>query len=413
MKGKKIILIINILIISITLMSCTTGSRELDKLGIIMSTGIDLIDGKVLVTNEVMMPISKPSEDNNSNHVIYLQHEGDTIFEAFRNATLTFDRRLLLSHNRVLIFGEEFAKRGVGDYINFFLYDAEPRETSYLLVAKGSKAYEVMGINEGLSDAPGKYLESLVDNNIHTSKTRSLTMNEYLKYYFQRKTPVLGVVEKQVKRIVNKERGQEEGYQRDVLNVEGGAAFYEDKLVGYYTGEEMMGFNFIIDEIKGGIIVFEVPDKYIAPDVKYQATKGKYTSLEIRSSSTKNEIKIIDGKIKLTINVNLKGAIGEETKGLRLIELDVKNAIEEACSNKVKEYISMVMDKAQKEFKVDSFGIDALFHRTYPELWKEVSDEWSSVFSEIEYTVNVNTNILRTGLIDIPINIDKGEANEY
>lgn len=415
MVCKKITFIINILVLSLILTSCA-DSRELDELGIIMSTGIDFVDGKVLVTNEVMMPSSSPTKgtESKSNSVIYLQHEGKTIFEALRNATLTFDRKLFLSHNRVLIFGEEFARRGIGDYINFYDYDSEPRESAYLLVAKGAKAYEVMGINEGLSDAPGRYLESLVENYIYTSKTSSITLNEYNRYFFETKAPVLGVVERIEKRVINKERADES--QKDsrlVLNVEGGAAFYKDSLIGYYTGEEMIGFNFIVDEIEGGLIVFEVPDKYISPDTKYTGTKGKYTVLEIKKNKTKKDIQIDNGKITLNIDVKLKGVIGEETKGLRLTEPEVKDAIETACSEKVKEYINMALEKGQKELKVDTFSINTLFHQQYPELWRSISNDWESIFTSIDCNVNVETNIIRTGLIDIPTNIEKGDKSAY
>jgi spore germination protein KC len=276
-----------------------------------------------------------------------------------------------------------------------------------MLVAKGARAYEVLGINGGISDAPGSYLQELIENFEHTSKTRSLSMNEYFKYHIERGTPVLGVVKKEEKMEINKEIGQ--GIPNKlVLNVTGGAAFRSDALAGYYTGDEMIGFNFLVDEIEGGLIVFETPSE-LSKDVKHVATKGKFTTLEIKESKTKNEIQINDGSINLNINVVLKGSIGEETKGLDLVELNVKDAIEDACSEKVKEYISKTMDKAQKEFQIDSFGIDTLFHRKYPEEWKQISGEWDSIFPEINYNINVKTYILRTGLISNPVNIKMGE----
>jgi spore germination protein KC len=407
MRSKKSILIIIILITSIILSSCV-GSRELNEIGIVMSTGIDYRDGKIIVTNEVMTPSASTSDNTEKNEVMYVQSVGDTIFEALRNTTLTFDRRLFLSHNRVIIFGEEFAKRGIGDYINFYLYDAEPRESAYMLVSKGAMAYEVMGINAGLSDSPGRYLESLVENYEHTSKTSSITFNEYFRYFFERGTPVLGIVQIVEKEEINKEK---ENKNKLALNVAGGAVFNEDTLVGYYSDDEMIGFNFIVNEIDGGLIIFETPDQ--ETNLKRIATKGKYTTLEIKNSKTKNKIEIINGEINLYINVTLKGVIGEETKGLELTELNVVDAIEKACSNQVKKYISMTMDKAQKEFKLDTFGIDALFHREYPEIWRDISNNWRGVFPSINYNVNVETNILRTGLIDIPSNIKKGEKNAH
>lgn len=412
LKRKKSFIIL-IIITSLILASCT-GKSEINDIGVITATGIDYVDGKILLTNEVINPTSSINQsDSQSEPVLYLQHEGYTVFDAVRNATLTFDRKLNFSHNNVLIFGEEFAKRGIGDYINFYLYDNEPRESTYFLVAKGSKAYEVMGINEGLTDTPAGYIQGLIENYEFTSKTRSISLSEYIKYYFQSKSAVLGIIEKEEKRVVNKEIPEGKGNKRDVLSVEGGAAFYKDSLIGYYTGEEMMGFNFIVDEIQGGLIVFEVPDKNISPDTKYTATKGKYTVVEIKKNKTKKDIKIEDGKINLTIDVKLTGVIGEETKGVDLREIGILHAVEEACSNKVEEHMKKTMDKAQKELKVDTFGIYSLFHRKYPEEWEKISNDWESIFPNISYDINVETNIVRTGLIDVPINIKKGDNNAY
>lgn len=406
MKMKKTIFSITLLIISIIITSCASPS-DINDLGIVMSTGLDYEDGKVIVTNEIMTPISTISGSSDKEKVTYVQSRGDTVFEALRNSTLTFDKKLFLSHNRLIIFGEEFAKRGIGDHINFYLYDTEPRIAANMLVAKGAKAYEVLGINGGISDAPGAYLLSLIENFKHTSKTRSLTMNEYFKYHLERGTPVLGVVEKEEKMEINKKVGQS-NLNRLVLNVAGGAVFNSDVLIGYYTGDEMIGFNFLVDEIEGGLVVFETPDE-LSRSVEYVASKGRFTTLEIKESKTKSDIQITDGSINLNINVILKGAIGEETKGLNLVELNVKNAIEEACSNKVKEYISRTMDKAQNELKLDTFGIDTLFHRKYPEEWKAIAKDWDTIFPEVNYNINVETYILRTGIIDVPSNIKKGE----
>lgn len=173
----------------------------------------------------------------------------------------------------------------------------------------------------------------------------------------------------------------------------------------------MIGFNFLVDEIKNSIIEFEVPDQLVDNDNKYAATKGKYTVLEIKDSKTKNTLEIKDGKPNLIIDVKLRGVIGEDSKGLDLRYLNVLKATEEACSNRIKDIIRKTMDKAQKDLKVDTFGIDTLFHSKYPKEWKEISNDWESIFTEISYDINVETYIVRTGLLDMPTNVEKGENN--
>lgn len=45
----------------------------------------------------------------------------------------------------------------------------------------------------------------------------------------------------------------------------------------------------------------------------------------------------------------------------------------------------------------------------YPDLWKEIANEWhEGVFPDISYSVKVDTNIIRTGLINDSINVLRG-----
>ncbi len=69
--------------------------------------------------------------------VRYVQGRGENIFEAFRDITLKFDRRIFIAHNKIIIFGEDFVNgRSVND-IDLLVRDHEQRESAYLLMAKG------------------------------------------------------------------------------------------------------------------------------------------------------------------------------------------------------------------------------------------------------------------------------------
>lgn len=403
---KKVISII-ILIFTIIISTSCNGSRELDELGIVTALGLDIENEKIILTTEVVIPSATAPASTAENKVTYVQSTGDTIADAYFNATLEFDRILYVPHNMIVIFGEEFAIRGIGDYLIDFLNDSEPRESAYMLVAKDEKAYNLLGIDGGLSIGTGNLLQTIIENEKFNAKTRRLSIYEYFKYFYKEGTPVLGVVQSIEKKEINKKKGKDEP-NKEVLNLNGGAVFKQDKLKGYYTGEEMMGFNFITNQVEKGLLVFQVPDVNIN-NKKLVATKGKFTTIEIISSRTKNDIEIVDGGLHLNINVKIKGTLAEETKGLDVSDLSVKDAIQLACSKKVEEYIKNTMDKAQKDFQIDSFSINDLVYIKYPRVWNDISSEWNeSVFPNISYSVNVETKMIRTGLMNIPVNVKKG-----
>lgn len=404
MKNIKFISIL--IAVSILLTSCS-GSRELNEFGIITATALDMENGKIILTNEVVIPSATERGSPIEDKVMYVQSMGDTVFEAYRNATLEFDRKLYAPHNMVLILGEELAKEGIGTHISDFANEPEQRETVYMMVAKGDKGYNLLGINAGLGTTSGDYLRKLIENFKYTSKSRILMVYEYFKSFFEYEAPVLGVVQKVEKAEIGKKKSKDEP-SKTVLDVTGGAVFKDDKLKGYYTEEEMIGFNFMVNHVDNMLIVFTTPD-ILSDDESLIATKGKFTSIRTISSKTKKSIKIVDGQLHLDIIVRIKGVLGEETKGLRITDLPVKNVLQKDCSDKVEEYIRTVMDKAQKQLQVDNFEIKKLVYTKYPDIWEEVSKDWDeNVFPNISYSVNVDTAMVRTGLINIPVNIKKG-----
>lgn len=396
-------------ILLILLTSCA-GAIELDTLGIVVSTGIDLEDGKIVVTNEVINPSMNSQEGPvKEQGTTFVQGTGVTVIDALANTLITFDRQVYYAHNQLVIFGEEFAKQGIGQYIDLLSRGTEQREVAYLLVAKGKKAYDVMGINSGIANSPGKYMYDILKGELYNGQTRTLTINEFLKYYYrQSEGYIFGVVDVVQKPQINKMTSTN---TLDVLCVDGGAIFEDDKLVGYYTGQEMIGFNILVNNLKSTNIVFEAPEN--PKDKKKKiATEGKYSVVKVFKSKTKLDIKLEGEELHLYVDVKIRGPLIETMQLLNLSDSKVLKTTEEACAKKVEENINITLNKAQKEFGIDSFSIGELVHRTYPKLWKEIENDWGEIFTNLDYTINVQVAIVDTGFTNTPPNARKGNLNE-
>lgn len=411
MKKIKRILIIGIYLIttSIVLTSCAE-TRELQTLAIVTATGIDLEDDKIIITCEIVDPTSNNSSLGNlspsQRDIIFVQGVGETVFEAIRNITLHFDRKLFFSHSNILIFGEEFIKKGITEFMDLFLRDYEPRETVYMVVAKGAKAYDVIGVRGELSESSGDYLKDVLDNFKYNGKCLSVSMAEYFRHYYEiSNEPVIGIIQKLEEMVIDQDK-RKDMPTKSIVDASGGAVLKRDYLVGYFDGDEMLGYNFIVDRIKGGVIVFNNPEG-LNNGKAIIGHEGKLSTVEILNSKTKNNIKIVDGEIHLNINIKLRGALGEENRGIDIGNSEVLNVLEKSCSEKIKSLVSATMDKGQKEFKQDNFSIGVIVHRQYPELWKEIAKDWNNVFPDISYSVNVETDIVKAGTINVPSNLRK------
>lgn len=417
--AKKILFLNIIIIMSIFLTACW-NAMELNALGITLVIGLDFEDDKVLLTAEIIEPV--PAKEKASmkrgSIVTYVQGTGDNVFDAFRDITLKFDRKLYIAHNKVIIFGEEFARRASVTDLDLLVRDREQRETAYLLIAKGSKAYEVMGVASGLEEIPGNYILKLIENFKYNPKVIKVNLAEYLRYFYDRgQQPVLGVIEKREKLKINKIEKSNGGKEYE-LTVIGGAAFKREKLVGFLDGIETKAFNIIMGRAKSGIITFPTPNitdtnsgptKPIESDIKSEGISNiRISTVDIINMKTKKDVEIIDGNIVLKVKVKLRGSLEEITGDIDISTKDNMLKVEEACSKEIKKRIEDTILKVQREFESDIFGFGSAFHRKYPKEWHKVKDNWNDIFSKSDFQVEIETNIIRTGLINTPIGKIKG-----
>jgi len=127
---KKCFIILVLLLLTSILASCT-GAREIDTLGIVIVMGIDIEDGKIIVTNEVKNPVTGRGTENentsNEEPTLFVQGIGDTLADAVADTRLTFDKELYYPHNQLIILGEEIAKQGFEPYIDILCRNDEQR----------------------------------------------------------------------------------------------------------------------------------------------------------------------------------------------------------------------------------------------------------------------------------------------
>ena len=369
--------------------------HELNTLGILGALAVDMEGEKYKLTFEIIKPKpaagSKKGGGEKDEPVKFIQSTGDSLLDALRNATLSFDRKIFMPHAKAYIFSEEVARKGLLNYIDFLQRDHETRRTTYILIAKGSSAAEMLNATGGIEDIPSNYIERLIEGQKFNSKSLSIRLLDFLKYYYERgKQPVIGIIQKKEKAI--KEAGGEKGKTEYELSVEGAAVFFEEKLVGFLNGMETRGLNFIMGKMYSGIIVSPSPDG-----------EG-INSVEILTSGSKNDVEIKGKEAKLKVKINITGMLEEELAKIGAKDPEVIEKIEKANSQEVKNEIEGVIGKVQQEYKSDIFGFGEVVHRKYPGEWKKIQKDWNDIFSRAEVNVEVETKITRTGLTNDPVN---------
>ncbi|WAM31575.1 hypothetical protein [Caldicellulosiruptor naganoensis] len=95
------------------------NKRELNDILIVQAVGIDMLkNGDFKLTYQVLKPkvLKNPSNVPSSPQqkgVWCFSSTGKTIFDAIRNATLSCNKKLFWSHNKIVVISKSLSKKGI------------------------------------------------------------------------------------------------------------------------------------------------------------------------------------------------------------------------------------------------------------------------------------------------------------
>ena len=362
--------------------------RELERLAIVSGIGIDLHpDGE---NYQVSFQIIRPDDvlggrggtggggGGGANKPFWtLKAEGKTVFDAIRNATFESSRRLFLSHNKVVIINEEVAKKGIFPIIEFLMRDAEPRLSEWLLVTP-DQAEKVLQVESKLEKVPATGIAHQLQTYHATSKVRAVSLYDFANHFVQKKTagtmPVIRIVETDGEKI---------------LKLEKTAVFKEDKLAGDLDYRETRGLLWVLGEVRGGIIVLELPDD------------GATVSIVISEATGKISAVVKERPLKMQVEIDLEAILGGQSTEQNLVTPEKTNFLEKLTAEAITGEVEAALSKA-RQLGADIFGFAEHLHRYHPQVWKELQKEWESYFRQLDVTIKVKVLIAEVGLTRRP-----------
>ena len=137
--------------------------------------------------------------------------------------------------------------------------------------------------------------------------------------------------------------------------------------------------------------------------------EGANVAIEIIEGSGDFNVEYVDGRIKIKANAKMTGVLGE-LQGSRKVEPVVLRAIEKACAEEIESKIRSAFNEIQSN-KADVLGIAERFYRYHYKTWKKIADDFDSLYENADLTVDVKTEIIRTGSLMEPADENGGESN--
>ena len=384
---KKFVLIIITLFILLISSGCY-NYKEINDMAIVSSIGIDKDNknNKYIVSTQIMN--SKESEDSEDSQITVYTKEGDTVHEALRNITLKSPRKLYGNHLSKIVLSEEVAKEGIDNILDIFNRITEVRNEFIITIVKEDKASDVLKVLTTTESIPAEYVKlSLKIADKTSGLTYATKLDEFISLYLKKGidpvVPVLKIDKKEKKGTTINNITTTNPISKIVI--EDLAVTNKGKLETYLKNEEVIGYNFLRNQIQKMIIPVKCDDE------------NNYASILILKNKTKSNAAKKDNKYIINFNINSEAIITEYNCKKDLTDEKVIKKLEKDTEKKIKRYIKKSLNK-QKETKGKFLGLERIIYLDYP---KYKNEDYS-----VKY--NAKVNLVRKGEIR---NSVKGENN--
>ncbi len=361
--------------------------RSLNDIAIVMGIGVDADpEGGGFRISAEIADLTKSLQDSSPGAKIIVS-QGQTFFDAIRNAKKRLNNRLYIGNIQVMVLGEELARTaGILAIVDWCMRDGEARETINLVIAKGTSAQELLS-QEGLDQS----IVSLEMDSIITEDNKSTSSTAHVELYeafFEIHCPGSALTLPAFH--ITENDGQ------PIIEADGIAVFIGDKLEGFLAPEESKFLLIATNECHGGIL-----------PVALRGTGSPDTSLEIQDSRAKTSFFYRGEQLTFRIETETDVFLAETTAPIDVMDSAQIQALEGLAGKMIQERIERLVQVAQGELKADVFGFGYKIYQRDVGMWEGLKEDWEAIFPTVAVEVSSKVNIKNSAFIKTKEAVDK------
>ncbi|MBP8640830.1 MAG: Ger(x)C family spore germination protein [Oscillospiraceae bacterium] len=381
--ARRAALLILCVIVILNLCSCWSR-RELNTLAIVLATALDTGEraDTIQLTAQIVKPgeiksNSSSSDDQAQKAYANIENSGESVISALNNFSHITNRSMYFSHNRVLIFSSELAKNDVVAGLDAFTRNFETRMNVYILISKG-RASEILNEAVELEKIPANHLAELLEKQRTNSETVIVTLRDFsIAMLSDSKAPVAAMVEMYLANGRKKAR------------LEGTAVFKQGKMVGELDVTQTRGLLWATGDTKKSTITLDV-------------FGGKVDVLIAHSNGSMKPTKGEDGSIRMKLKIDADGSVESNETGEDLSSVDSIEMLTVKAQESIRADIENAIKQA-RYLSADVFGFGEAIRGDFPKDWEKIKKNWDKEFSKLEYDIEIDIKIDRTGGLSKPI----------
>lgn len=362
---KKVLALLLCVVIIFSFSSCSSG-RSLSDKSVAQAVSIDLVDKETVVGIQYL-DLSKGTAtadgfDNNITSVATGQ--ADNISSAVSKASASLSGPIFFGQNKLIVFGKEYAKLGIGGISDYILRGIDSRP-DVLVAICDSSAKDVVSSKENNAKVPAESLYNMIKTGESVGLSIKVNVNDLLNMYNSKTSdvylPCLTVND-------------------DKTSCDGIMLFSEQEPACILDDDETFGFLLLKDAIKGGMLS------------SYDEKLGN-VGFEIKSTNLKRKTYFKNNEIHFDVNLKLKLVLNDVQNGVAVkISADDVSRLEKIASQKAESLCNAAVGRCLTD-KSDALSLGRELAKYSPVKYDEIKNSWHDELPNIKYDINVSSKL--------------------
>lgn len=361
----------------VVLLSACADPKTLERMGLITMVGYDVTENGEIFTTMVLLHIDPEAPENSA----ILTSKAATSKGSRINANLKSPKKLQSGQLRVALFSDEVVKLGLINLADTLARDPSISDLTYLAVVEGS-TNKLLNLKISEFADVSQLIYKELDQNIKGETIPSSTLQEIMHdYYSIGIDPILPTLKG--------ENGQ--------IAITGMALIKEDQMVGKINPTEAFYLKLINDRYKAGSVELIVSKEGFK--LKKETKVAEDLAVVIDTIQSKSDINLINKEnLEFEMKIKMKTRLLEINQSVDIKDPNSLKLLQKKLSYKVKTDVEKLIAKAQ-EVGSDPFGLGEIYRKSVRNS-NLTSQKWHEMYPEATVKVNVEFEILRTGVVE-------------
>jgi len=333
----------------------------------VVGIGIDMTDtGDIRLSVETPDPAGQAkqsqAQDSTQSKTRVVTATGKTLEDAFDDLSWRVPRKLMFSHNQILIFGQQYAKHSVQEALDFVARHEQLRTTDVMFILTDGNAKNLLTASTSIEYLSAHYLRELTISKSATFHTGVDLLNDFIAPSRTAVLPWIALSEDGSPKLQGV--GILRDFQLQTLWREPTTRSLE-WLTGPSQGEYLT-----LDGRNGSVSL-----RLISGVAKVHLESRQPLRFQIRAWGTAEIANMNDDKLPTEkVMKRLNGELDDR------IERDLRDEV-----------------RLMREEQLDAAHFGTTLWRTDPDLWRKYKENWPAQLRKIPIDYDVHFHLLRSG----------------